>query len=307
MITNAEEKNLKGPNPRSTWRPWAHFGVAAAILLGTVISWNWAVAKMEWVMEKEPVPWPPGVNVVSGCRMDSLPTKIGPYVLVGDGELNPNIDGVPDGETIISDDVLEFLKINTPLDKMRLGERRSNWYFSRLYRDSREKASGSPYKYWRLEVSYYTGGLDKVPHIPERCLVAGGATLVSSLSGTVSFTTTSCPSPWDKAVTFNRTGFEYAEDRLGLNVKQYTQYYTFSLNGKPENSREKVRLYLNYPWVRYCYFAKIQFGPAGEISDITETDRQAQDFVSAVLPAVISTLPMPSDIEQLEQKDKNKQ
>lgn len=275
-----------------------HFVMAAGVLAAVTIGWNWAVAQLKWATRKEPVPWPQHVRVDNGCRLTSFPDRLGPFVLVtGDGEFTGASDGRPDGEIILGDEDLESLRINTALDQRRLGERSSNWYLARLYRDTRVTSPQEPFRYWRLEVYYYTGGLDKVPHVPERCLVAGGATLLPSASGKVPMPAPSVPSPWDN-VSFNRTAYEFS-DRLGLDVKRYVQYYLFSLNGMPENSWEMVRLELTKPWVRYCYFAKIQLAPLGEVTDIAQADKAAGEFVNALMPAALSMLPMPSEIDSL--------
>ena len=46
-------------------------------------------------------------------------------------------------------------------------------YLSRTYRDL-EIPEGQPGSYVRLHVAYYTGLADTVPHVPDRCFVAGG-------------------------------------------------------------------------------------------------------------------------------------
>lgn len=273
-----------------------HFVVAAGILLVVTIGWNWAIAQLRWATRKEPVPWPQAVKVDPDCRATSFPDSFGQYVMVSeDGELGGKPDGRPDGEIVFSDEDLESLRINTSLDQSRLDERRSNWYISRIYRDSRVP-QGGPFRYWRVEIFYYTGGLDKVPHVPERCLVAGGATLLPQWSGKVAASAPTREAGW-REIDFNRTGYELS-DRRALNVTRHVQYYTFSLNGKPEDSWEMVRLKLTKPWVRYCYFAKIQVAPYDDIQDVDRADKAAREFISAFLPAAISMLPMPSDIEK---------
>ena len=127
--------------------------------------------------------------------------------------------------------------------------------------------------------------------------VAGGAALVRSLSGSVSFDLDG-RAPWRGPVPFWRTAYEVT-DRSRLNTRQYVQYHTFSLNGQPEDIWEKVRLKLNDPRLRYCYFAKIQFAPIGEAADIGRIDQAAQEFVVNIMPAALSMLPMPEDVDRL--------
>ncbi len=286
----------------SSRRSWVwgerHFLLAAVILAAVWIGWDWAIAQLRWATRKEAVPWTSAVQVNGKCRVFSFPQRLGPYVLVGDGEFDKTTDGRADGDLILQDDVLEALKINTVLDQRRLSSRRSNWYLTRVYRDTRVTSPVDPFRYWRLEVYYYTGGLDKVPHVPDRCLVAGGATMIPTAAERLAVTLRGVSPPWDR-LTFNRVGYEMT-DRLGLDVKRYVQYYVFSLNGRPEGSWEKVRLELTKPWVRYCYFAKVQLAPTGPITDLAQADRATVEFVNMFLPAVVALWPLPSDVGKLD-------
>jgi len=279
--------------------PNRHFVIAVSILVLATVGWYGVVKGRNLATTKEAVEWPEGLEVNGDCRATSMPDRVGPYVLAEDGELEknddgtPKFDGRPDGEMVLPEDVMESLKINTVLDRRRLGERKSNWYFVGIYRDTRLEEPGAPHRYWRVEVFYYTGGLDTVPHVPERCLVASGATLLDSDS--VAFHIPSARPPWDKPLTFRRTRYEVV-DRLGLVGRHYAQYYAFSLNGKPEDSWKRVRLTLSYPWVRRCYFAKFQFAPLGSITDQAEMDRSSEDIARHFIPVLQDVLPMPETV-----------
>jgi exosortase len=50
-------------------------------------------------------------------------------------------------------------------------------YLTRIYR--RKNAPEGKQQYVHLHLAYYTGMIDTVPHVPERCMVGGGAQLVS--------------------------------------------------------------------------------------------------------------------------------
>ncbi|MCJ7545168.1 MAG: hypothetical protein MUP47_11530 [Phycisphaerae bacterium] len=292
----ASPAGSRGAVWRACWRE-RHFLAAAGILAVATIGWDWTMAALGWVTRKEAVPWPNAVLVDTQCRVISFPDRLGPYELVGDGVFDKAPDGRPDGDVVLTGDVLESLKINTALDQMRVGERRSNWYLTRIYRDTRLESSYSPFRQWRLEVHYYTGGLDKVPHVPDRCLVAGGATLLPSWSGELKVAVPAGTAPWDH-LTINRVGYEMT-DRIGLSVRRYAQYYVFSLNGEPEGSWMMVRLKLGDPRTRYCYFAKVQVAPLGEITDVDEADKAVHDFLAVFMPAVAALLPMPADVRAL--------
>lgn len=277
---------------------WVHFAIAAGILAATAIGFEWTITALKLVTEKKAIPWPAGTTVDPNTfRLENLPTEVdGRFVLVADGELPGVKNGdLPDGEIFVNDTEMEILGMGTDWDRARISERRSNWYIVRLYRD-KTKPANHPLLYWRLEVYYYTGALDTVPHVPERCLVVGGATLVDSADTILQVP--QAPGPWGEPLAFRRTLYEVS-DRRSSGVRQFVQYYLFSLNGKPESSWEKVRLGLTSPFLRYCYFAKVQFAPLGEVTDVGEADRAAGDLMNCFLPIVLRNLPTPEDIEAL--------
>ena len=290
--------------PPDAKRGWVHFGIVAFILAGTWAGWNKTREALGWATEKEPVPWPEQVKVNGETsRLESFPDEVGEigasgskrFVLVPDGEFRWLAkDDLPDGEIFLDDTVKEILGIGTSFDKERFDARSSNWHIVREYRDN-TRSVGDPLRYWRLEVCYYTGRLDTVPHVPERCLKAGGAIVTSSRD--VTFNVPGLLNPWDVPVQFRRIDAERTDD-YGVPHQSVT-YYTFSLNGDPESSWEKVRFTLTLPWIRHCYFAKIQFGPKGYLSGTVDIDTQAEDFAKNFLPLVLQALPTPTDIEAL--------
>ena len=286
---------ISRPSLQAWCRENAHFLTAAGLMLISALLLYVGIVAMGWRFYKEPVPWPRGVQVDKDCRLRSLPEEFTDrqgnkrFVIVKEDR---DQDGRPDGEIVFVSDSLDLLKMATLTDKKRLPRRCSNWYFARIYEDVR----GSPSRRrWRLDGYYYTGMLDQVPHVPERCTVAGGATLISSED--VTFNVPEVTGPWGKVV-FRRALYSvYNQDD-----QRYTrraEYYTFSVNGKPVSSWISVRWRLKLPWVKYAYFAKIQFAPLQEVGNIDETDRAAEEFVRCFLPKVLETLPTPEDVERL--------
>ncbi|HUS90797.1 MAG TPA: hypothetical protein VM695_03065 [Phycisphaerae bacterium] len=279
-----------------------HFLLAAAILCVSAAGWTLAVRLLKIATHKEAVPWPAGVEVNDKFRLVSLPDRLGPYVFVQDGELmrdargNPVLDGVPDGEPEIRDDVMEMLRIGTPADQHNRAERRSNWLVVRGYRDGRVPAwPHRPYQFWDAEAYYYTGGVDVVPHVPEICLHAGGGTLLGS--EVIPLEVPGLPAPWNGRIGLRRA-LVTLKGREGQ-TRNVVQYYVFSLNGRPETRREVVRLKLTSPFVRHAYFAKIQFSPRTDVRDPREADEAARDFARYYLPEVLKMMPMPEDVERL--------
>jgi len=207
----------------------------------------------------------------------------------------PVLDGVPDGEKTIPDEVLESLAIGTALDHSAYDERKSTWYVSRTYVD-RKKSRGDRYRVWQLDVTYYTGTMDKAPHFPERCLEAAGMRLGDK--GNVEFAALEARSPWGDSPVSCRFVEYHNPDGSFENL--HIQYYVYSLNGVPESSWKQVRLTTASPFGKYNYFAKIQFNPVAEIRDRDEARQAAAEFVKHMLPEVLKALPMPEDIKKLE-------
>ena len=207
----------------------------------------------------------------------------------------PVLDGIPDGEATIIDEVLESLAIGTPLDFSTVADRKSTWYVSRTYID-RQKSRGQRYRLWQLDVTYYTGTMDKAPHFPERCLQAGGMAL--GKIGNVEFNAPGAPGSWGQEPVTCRF-VEYSNPR-GNSQNLHVQYYVYSLNGNPEASWKAVRLKMASAFGKHAYFAKIQFNPRNEIGTPAEAKRATAEFVKYMLPEVLKVLPMPEDIKRLD-------
>ncbi len=270
-----------------------HFMIAAAILLVCAAGWNVAQQQLQWVLAKEPVPWPAGVQVNEDFRCTSLAREFRDAT----GEVRYRMtehdfdgDGVPDGEVTVRDEQLDLLGIGHSTDRKRLPNRRSNWYAIRIYEDTRTG------RLWHLGVYYYTGMLDTVPHVPERCGQAAGMTPLGGKTVPLSVP----PSAWEEdapgvkwrdAVPWRRADFV---NRTGGKV---VEFYTFGLNAKPEADWKMVRLRLTAPWLKYCYFAKIQFSPLGEVADFDQANALAEDFAACALPEILKALPSAEAIE----------
>ena len=73
-----------------------------------------------------------------------------------------------------------LLQTKEDLDTLGVMKHKLNWYFAGIFRDvrTRGEAGWKGKHYVRLDVTYYTGLLDAVPHIPDACLGAGGFTII---------------------------------------------------------------------------------------------------------------------------------
>ncbi len=249
---------------------WA-FAVAVLLMMLTMAG----IHMQNWV-EKEPIPWPAAVQVDKEYRLLSLPEQMGPYVAVRYNDANE----------ALSEELVKALGMGVGRDPERLSVRQSNWYGIQRYVDRRNQ------QVWQLELFYYTGIDDKVPHVPERCLAAAGAKVLGSDSLEWSMGTASAP--WPEKVPIRRTRY-----RTQSSGGERVSYYTFSLNGEPTNDWRVIRAHLAKPWVRYCYFAKVQVYPVGAISSMEAIDVAAKDLLQQSLPQLLKLLPSAADVESL--------
>jgi hypothetical protein len=279
------------------------FIVTVVLLTVTALGWSIAAEMLEGLFQKQPVSWPQGVEIDPDHRNLSLATEFagGRFHRAADGELSSETDGTPDGEILYEEeDTLNTLGVATSWDRTRYEDRQSNWYVHRFYLDERPEG---PFKLWTLSVTYYTGGLDVVPHIPEVCLQAAGSSVQSSESvdfeipaGTVD--EDSWPA-WQGKLAFREVPYYSRPRQQGLGQEPHVDYYIFCLNGEPTNSREEVRLKLTNPLTQYAYFAKIQFGPREAVYDKQAARQAAESFIRAALPAILEQLPKPETVEKL--------
>lgn len=307
METTAQSLPTDAAPPHSGSRGNFHFLLAAGILVIATTAWYSVIQAKGWWPLKKPVPWPVREEVVDGkkavWRMEVSPDSrwlnmaadCPPFRKLQRSDF-PDGDKDVDGEQIYNSSILSSLNISGSLTASQLAARSSNWYMSRLYVDTRKERGASSLPIWHLDVTYYTGSMDLVPHTPEACLLAGGRKVVDS--SPVVFRT-KVDGPWSRwwngRVKFQRV--------VSVDTKRNTRssdYYVFSFNGRPETSRLTVRRELTYPWVKHCYFAKIQFvSRTGQYADQEASDKAAEEFAGSILPEVLKALPTPDDVERL--------
>jgi len=174
----------------------------------------------------------------------------------------------------------------------------------------------------RLHVPYYTGTVDTVPHVPDRCFVAGGV-----LDSQISLINLEIPS--DRYSTDQLTGHKLylTENNTtvrvpGLNIPatryRYRQptmqtvdnelstvFYFFAANGKFLPTPEFVRAQGFDPRDKYSYFAKIEIQPqplrtpSGKWKTLSAelAQQRTQSFLSHALPEIMACFPDWEDVQ----------
>ena len=102
-------------------------------------------------------------------------------------------------------------------------------------------------------VTYYSGGADLVPHIPDVCLLASGYEPARPHENTEVNVASLHPRSTSVPVrigTFIKTAL--------FNHQQHSVVYTFFCNGRFVCTRTAVRLLINDPTKTYAFFSKVE-------------------------------------------------
>jgi len=177
-------------------------------------------------------------------------------------------------------------------------------YLSRTYREKNPADPDHP-QVIGLHLAYYTGTIEMVPHVPERCFVAGGM-LVGEDSVEVPLnldTSGWLPDPSDGDVKTARTSNRYS-DRPGMRVRlprdaeNISLYvtgfqgehggplyagYCFLANGGWVARAEGVRLLAFKLTDDYAYYMKVQCS--------SQTARSREEYVSSASSLLDELLP----------------
>ncbi len=129
----------------------------------------------------------------------------------------------------------------------------------------------------RLHIAYYAGSVDTVPHVPDRCFVAAGATPLGTTQVTLQAAGRSLPA----------TFFQYQSTG---NQKSGILYF-FSANGRFLATPDQVRLQGFNLTDRYGYYCKIEMEFPG-LSEEAPITAVAEDFMREALPEVLNCLPL---------------
>jgi hypothetical protein len=211
-----------------------------------------------------------------------LPKKLGHWVQVLDDQTLPAEVVHELGTTMyIQRGYVDTRRINDPklltgIDKLSTAERMA-LFGTIQHRD--------PSAAIFVHMAYYTGMVDTVAHVPERCMVGGGFDPVNPAR--VSLKLGNGLAPIDvKYIDFRkREGGRGEGSEATTNVA-----YFFQVNGDYEwDSITGVRYKLQNLWEKYGYYCKIELSTAA--LSATEAQTVMADFVTDALPEMEKLLP----------------
>lgn len=253
------------------------FVVIVLVLLGGTLGLRSALSAMGAHLQKKDLP-PPG-----GLRLESLPREFGEWRWVpsaADERLSAEVEKTLGTTNYVS----------RRFDREVDGER----------------------EVMELHVAYYTGMVDTVPHVPERCFVGGGMR-IGSAPRVVRVPLDMSRFTLDPTVDRAEHGVIYegrddrrlpvrmprSIDELRMNVSEFRDDgsdvsvfagYFFIANGGIAPRAEDVRFLAFNLTDDYAYYAKVQFTSA-TVGSAEELAALAGDFLSAALPEIMRRLP----------------
>jgi hypothetical protein len=328
MTTPSPQQSVSGPAARPAPRPAKGavvkaalgslarspaFVVAGAILLLAAIGINGATQALSLNFRKQAVPL--------RQPLATLPKKLGPWVQVSkDQALSEDIQHVLGTEKYIFRDYVNSAEV--PASRLAEFEGRSATECAALLYgqgEQRDKAGNVtqprvrgileeyPRAVVRLSLTYYTGMVDTVAHIPDRCFVADG------------YRPTVYEQPRWKIVGMNidADGFHIGpdgkrladpaapakgsdaglpvrfinfedQDNRGSSVSRNVTYF-FSVNGRYNANPLDVRTTLQNLFEKHGYYAKVEL-----MTLLRDTEASAsvkRDFLGHALPEIEKCLP----------------
>ena len=250
------------------------FVVAAGLLFGSAIALPAYLAHAQIRLQKRPIQ-PPN-------QLRELPRTVPGWTQIGNDEV---------------------------LSKEAAAELGTDNYLTRVYRQTDLEAPDTPTNL-EVHMAYYTGIIDTVPHVPERCFVAAGISIVNE-SRTLpieldfsrlipDFDSDKDPPIWrGRGITVqNRFRLPHRIEDLALRVSEYKDPngnamlagYFFIANGTVVSSADEVRLQAFHLQADYAYYAKIQFMTAS-VETPEELVALVADYLDEMLPEIMRCMP----------------
>ncbi len=269
------------------------FLILTLLLVAGAVSVRASIRAMEIHLRKAPVYAP------NNKQLRSLPNEVGDWVRRGN-------------DAVLSPEVVDELGTSNYLDRI----------YVKLPDDG---DAGRPIS-MKLHLAYYTGMIDAVPHVPERCFVGGGLNVAGG--------------PWVEELplsvtrlpaTYYGDGYTYVRvphsfepqgrdivrmpalpdgaDGPSMRVTEFEDPrragqalyagYMFLANGRFVTHAEQVRFAAFNLSDDYAYYLKIQFsGGPGEFDSPREFADAAADLFSELLPGVLLCVPDWVEVQQ---------
>jgi hypothetical protein len=243
-----------------------------AVLFVAALSLNAATQYMKLYFKKEPVPL--------AKALETIPRELGPWVQVSEDEaLNPEMLDVLGTRQYV---------FREYVDSRLAGEKLMAEFKGKTEKEKvpliAQLQQEHPGSVVRAAVTYYTGMVDTVAHIPDRCYVADG------------FVPSDYTTPiWDvrdrdgKPNKIEVRYITFEDSTPGRSAIPHHVAYFFHCNGDYVSDPLAVRVHLQSLFERYGYYAKVELMTS--MRDHEESARVMADFLSNALPEIEKVLP----------------
>ena len=257
------------------------FLIVTLVLLTAALGLNVAVSAMKLHFKKEPVPL--------ARPLGAIPEKLGNWVQVSqDQPLDKEMQDVLGTKEYIFRDYVNETDVPGVTDRFR---NKSQTERRDLLNTIRQQA---PNAVISMSVTYYTGMVDTVAHVPDRCVTADGYEPKE-------YTTPRWPiaaqlaasakpqSPDGTPIDDIEVRYINFEDQTGTSKFPRSVTYFFHTNGKFVSSPLDVRNQLANLFVKKGYYAKIE--TMTTIADTKVSADKTANFLAAALPEVHKCMP----------------
>jgi hypothetical protein len=257
------------------------FLVAVGVLLIAALTLNGAVQMMKLHFRKEPV--------ALRRPLDEIPQQLGPWLQVSKDEpLDKELQDVLGTEKYIFRDYIDTRQIG----EVELATFKKEIITGDVVRHLARLRGDKPTSVLTAAVTYYTGLVDTVAHIPDRCYVADGFEPIDHSYPVLDVTPpaaagsySTSPSRDLKVCFINFEDQTPNREKLPVNVA-----YFFQCNGTYESDPiDGVRLRLQDLSQRHGYYAKIELKTV--MDDTIKSKDTMADFLRYALPEIERCLP----------------
>jgi Protein of unknown function (DUF3485) len=249
------------------------FVLVAAILLVTAITLNAATQFMQLHFQKKPVPL--------AQDLKTIPAQLGHWVQVSKDEpLEPDMAHELGATNYVYRDYVDDRKVSASvIDQFK----------DKTLTERKELLSQVQHQYpdavLNAGITYYTGMVDTVAHIPDRCYIADG--FEPSSYKILSWSAFDGRPGRDEQ--HDDVRFISFEDQVAARHSEARNVaYFFQANGEYTSDPIGVRLRLQDLRERYGYYAKVELM---SISDPETSARIMNDFLTPALPEIEKCLP----------------
>jgi hypothetical protein len=257
------------------------FLIAAVVLFIAALTLNGAVQMMKLHFRKEPV--------ALRHPLDEIPAQLGPWLQVSKDEpLDKEMQDVLGTEKYIFRDFVDTRQISSgelATLKKEIASGDAAHHVARIQSDK-------PTAVLTAAVTYYTGMVDTVAHIPDRCYVADGFEPIDHSYPTWDVSPPAVLGSYANAPTRDlQVCFINFEDQTPNRVSVPVNVaYFFQCNGSYEHDPiDGVRMRLQNLSERHGYYAKVELKTV--MSDLNASKSTMADFLRYALPEIERCLP----------------